>query len=99
MGENHLAPTPTALYGVVLLMAAIAYYILQRAIIAQQGSDSLLAAAVGTRLERQAFARALLRRHPARVRESVDFQRPVCVRRAAVARPRPPHRARAGEAR
>src|SRR2546421_9027848 len=32
IGENHVAPTPTALYGFVLLMAAIAYYILQRAI-------------------------------------------------------------------
>ncbi len=47
VGENHLAPTPTALYGFVLLMAAIAYYILQSAIIAQQGRDSLLAAAIG----------------------------------------------------
>jgi uncharacterized membrane protein len=47
IGENHIAPTPTAIYGVVLLMAAIAYYILQRAIIFQQGPDSLLAAAVG----------------------------------------------------
>ena len=47
MGENHLAPTPTAVYGFVLLMAAIAYYILQRTIIAQQGRDSLLAAAIG----------------------------------------------------
>jgi uncharacterized membrane protein len=48
MGENHLAPAPTAVYGTVLLMAAIAYYILQRAIIAQQGRHSLLAAAIGT---------------------------------------------------
>jgi len=47
MGENHLAPVPTAVYGFVLLMAAIAYYILQRAIIAQQGRDSLLATAIG----------------------------------------------------
>jgi uncharacterized membrane protein len=47
MGENHLAPTPTAVYGVVLLMAAVAYYILQRTIMAQQGRDSILAAAVG----------------------------------------------------
>ena len=48
MGENHFAQTPTALYGVVLLMAAVAYYILQRTIIVQQGPGSLLAAAVGT---------------------------------------------------
>jgi len=47
MGENHLAPMPTAVYGFVLLMAAIAYYVLQRTIIAQQGRDSLLAAAIG----------------------------------------------------
>jgi uncharacterized membrane protein len=47
VGENHRAPTPTAVYGFVLLMAAIAYYILQRAIIVQQGRDSLLAAAIG----------------------------------------------------
>jgi uncharacterized membrane protein len=47
MGENHLAPTPTAVYGFVLLMAAIAYDMLQRAIIVQQGRDSLLAAAIG----------------------------------------------------
>jgi uncharacterized membrane protein len=48
MGENHVAPTATACYGFVLLMAAIAYYILQRSIIASQGPDSLLATAVGT---------------------------------------------------
>jgi uncharacterized membrane protein len=47
MGENHLASTPTAAYGVVLLMAAMAYWILQRAIIAQQGRQSLLATAIG----------------------------------------------------
>jgi uncharacterized membrane protein len=47
VGENHLAPTPTAVYGFVLLMAAIAYYILQRTIITQQGRNSLLAAAIG----------------------------------------------------
>jgi uncharacterized membrane protein len=48
MGENHFAPAPTALYGVVLLMAAIAYWILQRAIVAEHGRDSLLAQAVGS---------------------------------------------------
>jgi uncharacterized membrane protein len=47
MGENHFASAPTALYGLVLLLAAIAYWILQRAIIASQGNDSLLAKAVG----------------------------------------------------
>jgi uncharacterized membrane protein len=47
MGENHVAPTPTAVYGFVLLMAAIAYYVLQGAIMAQQGRNSLLASALG----------------------------------------------------
>ena len=47
MGENHLAPIPTAAYGLVLLMAAIAYYLLERLIIARQGRDSMLAAALG----------------------------------------------------
>ena len=47
MGENHLAATPTAVYGFVLLMAAIAYYVLERTIIARQGRKSLLAAAIG----------------------------------------------------
>jgi uncharacterized membrane protein len=51
MGENHFAPAPTALYGVVLLMAAIAYWILQRRIIAHQGPGSMLAAAVGSDLK------------------------------------------------
>jgi uncharacterized membrane protein len=46
MGENHFAAMPSALYGVVLLMAAIAYYILQQLIIASQGPDSLLKKAV-----------------------------------------------------
>ena len=48
MGENHFAPLPTALYGVVLLMAAIAYYVLQRRIIRCNGRDSVLARALGT---------------------------------------------------
>ena len=47
MGENHFSTLPTALYGLVLLMASIAYWILQRAIIASQGANSLLARAVG----------------------------------------------------
>jgi uncharacterized membrane protein len=48
MGENHFAAMPTAVYGVVLLMAAIAYYILQTLIIRAQGPDSRLGKAVGS---------------------------------------------------
>jgi uncharacterized membrane protein len=47
MGDNPLASTPTALYGVVLLMAAIAYWILQRQILRAEGPQSVLAAALG----------------------------------------------------
>jgi len=47
MGENHFAPLPTALYGVVLLMAAVAYFILQRIIIAAEGEQSVLRQAIG----------------------------------------------------
>jgi uncharacterized membrane protein len=48
MGENHFAPVPTACYGVVLLMSAIAYTILLRGILKRQGRDSMLAAAIGS---------------------------------------------------
>ncbi len=47
MGENHFAPVPSALYGVVLLMAATAYWVLQRTIIASEGPASVLKNAVG----------------------------------------------------
>jgi TMEM175 potassium channel family protein len=47
MGENLAAPLPTAVYGVVLLMPAIAYYLLQRAIVHRQGRHSVLAEALG----------------------------------------------------
>ncbi len=47
MGENRFAPVPTGAYGVVLLLAALAYTVLQRTIIAAEGADSVLAAAVG----------------------------------------------------
>jgi len=48
MGENHFAALPTALYGAVLLCAAIAYWLLQNSIIAAEGPESTLARAVGT---------------------------------------------------
>src|SRR5436309_7582868 len=48
MGENHFASLPTAVYGAVMLLAAVAYTILQRMIVAHQGPRSKLAAAVGS---------------------------------------------------
>ena len=47
MGENHFAALPVALYGTVLLLAAIAYFVLSRTLIASHGRDSTLAIAVG----------------------------------------------------
>jgi uncharacterized membrane protein len=47
MGENHFTAVPTALYGGVLLMAAIAYLALQQTIIRAQGPDSILKKAIG----------------------------------------------------
>jgi len=48
MGENHFSAVPAAAYGVVLLMSGLAYWILQGRIIASQGTDSILAKAVGS---------------------------------------------------
>jgi len=48
MGENHFTAAPTVLYGVVLLMAAIAYYLLQQTIIRAQGEGSILKKAIGS---------------------------------------------------
>jgi TMEM175 potassium channel family protein len=47
MGKNHYAVVPSAIYGVVLLMAAVAYWILQQMIVMSQGRDSLLRKAIG----------------------------------------------------
>jgi uncharacterized membrane protein len=47
MGQNNYAPLPTAVYGVMLLCAGIAYYILTKSLIAHHGRDSLLARSIG----------------------------------------------------
>ncbi len=47
VGETHFAAAPMAFYGAILLMAAIAYFVLQGAILCAEGSDSLLARAIG----------------------------------------------------
>lgn len=48
MGENHFAPGPTALYGVVLLMSGVGYYVLARALVKRHGEQSVLATALGS---------------------------------------------------
>jgi uncharacterized membrane protein len=54
LGQNLAAPLPTAIYGVSLLMPAIAYYLLQKAIIRKQGQHSILANALGSDLKGKA---------------------------------------------
>jgi uncharacterized membrane protein len=51
MGDNFLAPLPTAVYGGTLLMPAIAYYLLQKALMRKQGPDSVLAKALETNIK------------------------------------------------
>src|SRR5579863_2026900 len=48
MGENHFEPVPTAVYGLVMLLASIAYFILARSILAAEGPESPLAKAIGS---------------------------------------------------
>ena len=93
MGENHFAATPVAGYGVVLLMAGVAYYILERALIRHHGKDSALAVAVGHDFKGNVsvvlYVAAI----------ALSFVNPwislahLCVRRGHVARSRPPDRA------
>ena len=88
------ARCPSALYGLVLLMAAIAYWILQQLIIAAEGPASRSQKGGRQRLEGKTFSPALCVRH--RPQPPLAVARPGDLRpgRAAVARPRPPHRAR-----
>ena len=48
MGETHFAPVPTAVYACILLLSSLSYWMLQSAILATQGKDSLLGRALGT---------------------------------------------------
>jgi uncharacterized membrane protein len=54
MSANHFRSAPTAAYGMVLLAAAIAYFVLQRALLRVEGRQSLLAAAIGRDLKGKA---------------------------------------------
>jgi uncharacterized membrane protein len=60
IGRNLLVPLPTAVYGVVLVMPAIAYYFLVQAIIHRHGRDSMLAQAIGRDLKGKATVLLLL---------------------------------------
>ena len=95
MGENDFAEVPTAFYGADLLLAAIAYFILQTAIIAEEGPDSRLRAALGRDLKGTGrYLRLSAEGDPARIRQSLDRAGCLRLRRVDVARARPPHRIR-----
>ena len=94
MGENHFTAVPTALYGVVLLMAAIAYYLLQQAIIRAQGPDSIPEKSGRARLEGQAVAGALYRGDRCDAAFAVDRRGDLRGRGADLADSGPAHRKR-----
>ena len=93
MGENHFAAAPSALYGVVLFMAAIAFWILQQRIIASQGPQSLLREAVGRDWKGKLSPVFYLICDPVGLRIALDRRRAVPAGGAALAGARPAHRA------
>jgi hypothetical protein len=94
MGENHFATTPTAFYGVVLLCAAIAYFVLQTVICRETGTGFGTRPGTGPRLEGEGFASAVRRGHRARVPQSLDRAGYLHRRRGPVARAGPSPRTR-----
>ena len=96
MGENHFAAAPSALYGVVLLMAAIAYWILQQRIIASQGPNSILKKAVGGDWKGK-LSMILRRCHSRGFPVAMGLHGPLCIRRAAMAHSGSTDRKRAQE--
>ena len=76
VGENHFAPWPVALYGVVLLLAGAAYFILTRILIARHGRDSVLATASG-RIPKEKY-RCFCTRWLFRCRLSIPCTRSSC---------------------
>ena len=98
MGENRLAPTPTAVYGFVLLMAAVAYYILERVIVAKEGRGSLLASAVGRDWKGKLSLVIYLVAIPLAFVNSMDRRRTVRVSRGSLVHSRSSDRAATGEA-
>ena len=91
IGEDHLAPAPSALYGVVLFMAALAYWILQQTIIAAQGADSVLKKAVRGDWKGKVSPGAVFDRGHRGVSRSVDGPGALLAGGVAVVRTGPPH--------
>src|SRR5690348_16517262 len=91
MGENHFAAWPTAVYGIVLLLAGVAYYILVRALVALHGKTSALAGARPP-VQGQAVRADVRRRDSVGIRVPVGRRCAVCHGRDHVADSRSPHR-------
>jgi uncharacterized membrane protein len=86
MGENHFAPLPTAVYGVILLASGIAYYILQNLIVAAQGENSRLEKAIGRDIKGKISPIIYVAAIILAFVNSVDFRCALCLCRADVAR-------------
>jgi uncharacterized membrane protein len=86
MDDTHFASTPTAVYGVVLVMMATTYIFLARTIIACTGPRHRL------RQHNQNLPHGLPRRGSTRFRQPLDLYRPLRLHRHDLVHPRPPHR-------
>ena len=93
--ERIFEPWPVAVYGIVLLLAAVAYLILTKVLINLHGQNSTLATSIGSD-RKQNFNRNLCGSDPIGIRAAVDCGRVLCQRGHHVADPRPPHREKAG---
>ena len=98
MGESHFAPLAVAAYGVPLLLSGVAYYVLERALIAHDPHDSMLGEAVGVGPQGHRVRRALCDRDRHRVPPAPDVLRALRRRGDLVAGAGSPHRARDGVA-
>ena len=95
-GETGFAALPVATYGVVLLLAGVAYSLLVRALIARHGADSVLATAIGSDFKGNLSLVVYLLGDPAGLREPLGLVRAVRGRGHPLAGPGPAHRAGAG---
>jgi uncharacterized membrane protein len=89
MGENHFAKAPTALYGVALLMPAIAYVLLQKAITQSHGADGTSSTGTWQRYQGLGLAGSVPVGHRTRLRGTLGLAYPVCLRSADLACARP----------
>ena len=96
MGEHEFASVPVAVYGVILLGAAMAYFVLVQALLRAQPDDAPLARRDRQRREGQAVAGAVRGGDPGRARRAAGGVRGLRVRGADLDRARHPHRANAG---